>query len=116
MSSASPVAAVYDRRSLCNRTRLSSAVIDRRYRGALLLATVLALTACSSKLTEENLQKIHSGMTIDEVKAILGSPTDVQSADMLGFKSTSYTYHTKTSDVKIVFLNDKVMSTEGDFK
>ena len=65
------------------------------------------------KLVFENLE---DGMTIDEVKSILGSPNDVQSADMLGFKSTSYSYHTKTSDVKIVFLNDKVMSTEGDFK
>jgi len=81
----------------------------------LVLAT-LALTACAAKLTQENLQKIHSGMTINEVKAILGSPTDVQSADMLGFRSTAFTYHTKTAEVKIVFLNDKVMSTEGEFK
>ncbi len=55
-------------------------------------------------------------MTTDEVKAILGSPTDAQSGDMLGIKGTSYTYHTATSDVKITFLNDKVISTEGDFK
>ncbi len=71
--------------------------------------------ACS-RLTAENLQKIHSGLTTDEVRSIIGSPSDVQSADMLGFKSTTYTYHTRTSDVKIVFFNDKVISTEGDFK
>jgi len=116
MSSALPVAAVYDRRSLCERARLSSAVIDRRYSRILLLTTVLALTACSSKLTQENLQKVHSGMTVDEVKTLLGSPTDVQSADMLGFKSTTFTYHTKSADVKVTFLNNKVMSSEGDFK
>jgi len=96
--------------------RLPKAGNGHPYRTILLLTTVLVLTACASKLTQENLQKVHSGMTIDEVKAILGNPTDSQSADMLGFKSTSFTYHTKTADVKIVFLNDKVMSTEGEFK
>ena len=115
MKTASPVATVYDRRLIRKSVFSSSAVRDRCYTGMLLLAAALLLTACS-KLTAENLQKIHSGMTTEEVKAILGSPTDVQSADMLGFKSTSYTYHTRTSEVKIVFLNDKVMSTEGDFK
>ena len=86
-----------------------------KLRTTVLLASALALIACS-RLTEANLQKIHTGMTTDEVKAILGSPTDAQSGDMLGIKGTSYTYHTATSDVKITFLNDKVISTEGDFK
>ena len=80
------------------------------------IATALFLAACGSKLTEDNLQKIHNGMTTDEVKAILGNPTDVQSSGVLGITGTTYTYHTDTSDVKITFLNEKVISTEGDFK
>ena len=83
---------------------------------AALIATALFLAACGSKLTEDNLQKIHSGMTTDEVKTILGTPTDVQSSGALGITGTTYTYHTDKSDVKITFLNDKVIGTEGDFK
>jgi hypothetical protein len=81
-----------------------------------LLAAALALNGCSSKLTEDNLQKIHNGMTTDEVKAILGPPTDAQSSGALGITGTTFTYHTSTSDVKITFLNEKVIATEGDFK
>jgi len=76
----------------------------------------LLLTACS-KLTEDNLQKIQPGMTTDQVKAILGEPTSSQTGNMLGLVSgTTYVYHTDKSDVKISFMNDKVVTTEGDFK
>jgi hypothetical protein len=86
-------------------------------RFALLVAAgaLLLLTACS-KLTEANLQKIQTGMTPDEVKAILGDPTDSQTKSMLGISTTVFSYHTGTSNVAITFLNDKVISTEGDFK
>jgi hypothetical protein len=79
------------------------------------LAAALGLNACS-KLTEANLEKIHNGMTTEEVKDILGDPTSVQSSGVLGITGTTYAYHTSSSDVKITFLNDKVISTEGDFK
>jgi hypothetical protein len=81
----------------------------------LLIAVALAATACS-RLTEANLEKIHNGMTVDEVKAILGDPTSVQSSGMLGITGTTFTYHSGNSDVKISFLNEKVIATEGDFK
>ncbi len=80
------------------------------------VAALLLLTACS-RLTEANLEKIHNGMSPDEVKAILGDPTSSQSSNTLGIISgTTYTYHTDKSDVTITFLNDKVIATEGDFK
>ena len=79
-------------------------------------AALLLLTACS-KLTEPNLEKIHNGMTTDEVKTILGEPTSSQTGSALGIVSgTTYTYHTSSSDVKITFVNDKVIATEGEFK
>ncbi len=81
----------------------------------LLFAVTLLFTACS-KLTSDNLQKVHNGMTTDEVKAILGTPTDVQTQGALGLSSMTYTYHTSSADVKIVFINDKVMAREGEFK
>jgi hypothetical protein len=74
------------------------------------------LTACS-RLTEDNLQKIHNGMSTSDVKAILGEPTNAQTGSALGIVSgTTYVYHTDTSDVKITFVDDKVIATEGEFK
>jgi len=80
------------------------------------LAALLLVTACS-RLTEDNLEKIHNGMTTADVKAILGEPTSSQTGSALGLVSgTTYIYHTSTSDVKITFVDDKVIATEGEFK
>jgi hypothetical protein len=88
-------------------------------RTPLLVAALLVcglLTACS-KLTEDNLQKVRNGMTTDEVKAILGEPTSSQTGSALGIVSgTTYLYHTDKSDVKITFVDDKVIATEGQFQ
>jgi hypothetical protein len=82
----------------------------------LALATLMLVTACS-RLTEDNLQKIHNGMTTADVKAILGEPPSSQTGSALGIISgTTYVYHTDTSDVKINFVDDKVIATEGEFK
>jgi len=78
-------------------------------------AAAFLLTACS-KMTEANLQKIHNGMSTEEVKAILGEPTDSQTKSLLGISSTTFSYHTSTSNVAVTFINDKVIATEGDFK
>ena len=56
-------------------------------------------------------------MTTDQVKAILGEPTSSQTGNMLGLVSgTTYVYHTDKSDVKVTFMNDKVVTTEGEFQ
>jgi outer membrane protein assembly factor BamE (lipoprotein component of BamABCDE complex) len=51
----------------------------------LLLAGVvlMCLSACS-RITPENFDKIKVGMTSDQVKAILGSPTESQTQGALG--------------------------------
>jgi hypothetical protein len=79
-------------------------------------AALLLVTACS-RLTEDNLQKIHNGMTTADVKAILGEPTSSQTGSALGIVSgTTFIYHTDASDVKITFVDDKVIATEGQFQ
>jgi hypothetical protein len=51
------------------------------------------------------------------VKAILGEPTSSDSSSALGIVSgTTYVYHTDKSDVKITFVNDKVIATDGTFQ
>ena len=88
----------------------------KNFRTILLFTAVAALAACS-KLTQDNLSKIHNGMTTDEVKALLGTPTDVHTSNVMGvISNTTYTYHSDSFDVKITFLNDKVIDKEGDFK
>ncbi len=82
----------------------------------LLLFTAVAVLAACSKLTQDNLQKVHNGMTTAEVKAILGEPTSSQSGSFLGQSGTELVYHTDKSDVKIDFVNDKVVTTEGSFQ
>ena len=91
-------------------------IMKNKYASLLAVAALLLVTACS-RLTEDNLQKVHNGMTTDEVKAILGDPTSSETSSALGIVSgTTYTYHTSSSDVKITFVNDKVIATEGEFK
>jgi outer membrane protein assembly factor BamE (lipoprotein component of BamABCDE complex) len=84
-------------------------------RTLLLFSAVAALAACA-KLTQDNLEKVHNGMTTEEVKAILGEPTNSQSGSFLGQSGTEFVYHTDKSDVKIDFVNDKVVATEGSFQ
>ena len=80
------------------------------------MAVALIVAGCS-RLSEDNLQKVHNGMTTSDVKAILGEPTSSQTGSALGLISgTTYVYHTDKSDVKISFVDDKVIATEGDFK
>jgi hypothetical protein len=88
------------------------------YISTLLLAVpaLFLVTACS-KVTEDNLQKVHTGMSSQEVKAILGEPTSSSTSSPLGIVTgTVYTYHSDATDVKIRFVDDKVIDTEGDFK
>ncbi len=85
------------------------------FRPILLLTAVIALAACS-RLTQDNLEKVHNGMTTDEVKATLGEPTSSSSGSFLGQSGTEFVYHTDKSDVKIDFVNDKVIATQGSFQ
>ncbi len=87
----------------------------KRIRTLLLFTAVAALAACA-KLTQDNLEKIHNGMSTADVKAILGEPTSSSQGSFLGQSGTEYVYHTDKSDVKIDFVNDKVIATSGSFQ
>jgi hypothetical protein len=76
---------------------------------------ILFLSACS-RVTPQNLEKIKMGMSSEQVKAVLGNPSDTLTQGALGLSSTTYTYKKGTSVVKIVFLNDKVMAKNGELE
>lgn len=76
----------------------------------------LVLVACSSKLTNENFTKIKNGMSEGEVQAILGEPSKVENSEVLGFRNTTYYYESGKTRVQISFINDGVITKNGNFE
>lgn len=80
----------------------------------LLVFALITFTACS-KLTTANFDKIHNNMTPEQVKEILGEPTEVKSGGLIGFNGTVYIYRQDKTEVTITFLQGKVFSKDGSF-
>jgi outer membrane protein assembly factor BamE (lipoprotein component of BamABCDE complex) len=87
----------------------------------ILLAIVVlaaALAGCNrnplsgSKLTLDNYNKITTGMTKAQVEQILGSPTSIETKDMLIFKKTIWRYEDGKNFAMITFKNDEVDGKE----
>ena len=87
----------------------------------LCLALTLFIAGCgaiaSLSLTQANLDKIHDDMSPAEVKTILGDPADskTEAIPIVGGTQTTYTYHSGTSDVTIIFKNDLMKEKHGTF-
>jgi outer membrane protein assembly factor BamE (lipoprotein component of BamABCDE complex) len=75
---------------------------------------ILVLAACNrnvlsgSKLTLDNYNQITAGMSKGQVETILGSPTSVETKDMLIFKKTTWRYEDGPKFAQITFKNDEV--------
>ena len=82
----------------------------------LLCAVALLIVSCASKLTNDNLNKVKTGMNASEVEAILGKPDRTETSETLGIRATTYYYKSSSGEVKVSFLNDGVMVKEGTFK
>lgn len=80
-----------------------------------LAVLVVALSACASKLNDENLAKVKNGMSSAEVKKILGGPDRVETGNILGLEGTTFYYHRGESKVQISFINDQVTVKIGTF-
>ena len=73
----------------------------------------LCLAACgTSQLTQENFDKIHTGMTLAEVTAILGEPTESSSVDVAVFSGTASTWKKDGTTITIQFANGKVVAKQ----
>ena len=68
-------------------------------------------------LTQDNLDKVHDGMSSSEVRSILGAPTDShdEPIPIVGGTKTTYVYRNNSSEVTIVFKNDQEQSKTGSF-
>lgn len=74
------------------------------------LIAVLAafLVAACSKVTQENFAKVEEGMSEQEVIALLGSPTESNSVNVLGVSGTASRWITNDTEVTVRFVNGKV--------
>lgn len=73
----------------------------------LLMSLFVVLIACT-KVTQENYTKLQVGMSMQQVIAILGEPTDSKSADIMGVSVTSADWKSQGVEIDIQFLNDQV--------
>ena len=90
---------------------------------ALILVAILSLTACGgSKLTKENFDKItcatlnydtmkyEGGMMLDDVKALLGEPTESASSTVMGSTTTAYVWGSATKGITVTFVDNMAIS------
>ena len=93
----------------------------RRIAGAVLaLVFVCTIAACGQSLTMEKYQQISTGMTLEQVEAILGkgeeqASSGVDMPDMPGMSggsmtSQTYAWQSGTRVVTISFMNGKVVA------
>jgi hypothetical protein len=68
---------------------------------------LLVLVACS-KVTQENFAKVQDGMSEQEVIALLGSPTESNSVNVLGISGTSSRWVGGDAEITIRFVNGQV--------
>jgi hypothetical protein len=73
----------------------------------LIAVLVVALAGCS-KVNQDNFGKVQDGMSEQEVAAILGSPTESNSMNVLGVSGTSSRWVGKDAQISISFVNGKV--------
>jgi len=84
-------------------------------------ALSLVLLGCGGgsplTLNQDNLNKVQDNMSQNDVRAILGAPTESKTdpIPIVGGTQTTYTYRNDKSQVVIVFKNDQVMEKHGSF-
>lgn len=79
------------------------------------LALSALLTACGSKLTQDNFNKITNGMPYAEVVKILGEPVSSGGGGVFGITAGTSVWKDDEHQITILFVNEKVTSkTFGD--
>lgn len=73
----------------------------------LLLAAGLLLAACSA-VTRDNYEKIETGMSREEVYAILGKPDGVDAGGIGSLELSREVWNGRETGIRIMFAGDKV--------
>jgi hypothetical protein len=76
---------------------------------AFVIGLALMLAACGSKLTQNNIDKVDSGMSRQQVHALLGKPDETVTDDIGGLmKLTRETWKGRPGTLVITYSNDEV--------
>ncbi|RJX28948.1 MAG: hypothetical protein C4525_15355 [Desulfarculus sp.] len=77
---------------------------------ACLLAAILllALGGCGTSYDQKTYDKIKVNMTLKEVIAVLGEPTESKGASLGGISGTSATWKDRHGTISVQFINGKV--------
>jgi len=73
----------------------------------------MSLVSCAgSKISQENFEKIQTGMSLAQVIAILGEPTESSSVDVAVFSGTVSKWQAEGVTITIQFVNGKVVAKQ----
>jgi outer membrane protein assembly factor BamE (lipoprotein component of BamABCDE complex) len=73
----------------------------------------MSLVSCGgSKISQENFEKIQTGMPLAQVLAILGEPTESSSVDVAVFSGTVSKWKAGDITLTIQFVNGKVVAKQ----
>jgi RecG-like helicase len=67
----------------------------------------VSLVACTSRISQQNFEKVQPGMTMQQVVQILGEPTTSESVNIAGIAGTSATWKDRNGVIVIQFFNDQ---------
>lgn len=79
---------------------------------SILLLCTLCLVACGSRISQANFEKIQTGMTMAQVTAILGEPTESSSVDVAVFSGTVSKWQKGDVTITVQFVNGKVVAKQ----
>ncbi|MFA4903161.1 MAG: outer membrane protein assembly factor BamE [Desulfobaccales bacterium] len=77
-----------------------------------LVLCALCLVACGSRINQADFEKIQTGMTMAQVTAILGEPTESSSVDVAVFSGTVSTWKAGDVTITVQFVNGKVVAKQ----
>lgn len=80
--------------------------------GAMVILASALLVGCGSKVTQENFDKIQTGMSREDVKAILGEPTESSGVSVGAISGDSWVWKTDGTVITIQFVGGKVLAKQ----
>jgi hypothetical protein len=79
----------------------------------LFMVICMSLVSCiGSPISQENFEKIQTGMPLAQVTAILGPPTESSSVDVAVFSGTVSKWKALDVTITIQFVNGKVVAKQ----
>ncbi|RPI08084.1 MAG: outer membrane protein assembly factor BamE [Zetaproteobacteria bacterium] len=84
--------------------------------GAIALLAALVFVGCGSKVTQENFDKVQPGTTQEEVKTILGAPTESSTASIGFISGGTWIWKTGDATIAIQFVHGKVLAKQFERK